>query len=539
MPTLVIREAKSGAEAKAQIGRGTVTIGRDPTNDVVLEFTGVAPHHCEIGWTGAGYVVRDYDSRAGTYVGAARVKGEAPWTSGEPLRVGTCHLRILDVRPAPRAASPRVGASPPLPVAAPTPLNNRAAGYKSKIREFLVDHPDVKRLLRGSANDGELRDVLKRLVREAASAVGEARPAGLTDASLEKEMVDEILGLGPLEDLMKDESVTEVMVNRWDRILVERAGAGIERIERAFLDEDHLIETVRRILAPLGRHLNETSPLVDARLKDGTRINAVIPPVAIGGCVMTLRKFSRRPFTLERLVEIGSVPAEAAEMLRWCVKARLNVIVSGGTGTGKTSFLNALAGLIPEHERMVVIEDTHELRFEHPNCVYLEARPANLEGKNAIPIRRLVINALRMRPDRIIVGECRGDESFDMLQAMNTGHLGSMTTVHANSPRDALMRIENMTLMAGYELPSSAIRRQVVSAINVVVQLSRAGGRGERRVTSVSEVTGIEGQTISMQELYKADEEGALAATGSVPRFLQKVDQRERARLIGLFGMGE
>jgi len=559
MPTLHIKDTKTGAEATAPLECGSVTVGSDAGNDIVLEFPDIARRHCEIGWTGDEAIVRDCDSRTGTFMGSRRVRGETAWRPSDTLRLGSVHLRIVipeappDPAPPRRELHSRVGALPPLPVAAPTLLKpppapaakpksesiDRTAKYKSKIREYLVDHPETKRLIHTSPNDAELRDALKRLIKEAGESAGLERPAGLSEEALTKEMVDEILGLGPLEDLMKDESVTEVMVNRFDHILIERAGSGIEKHARGFLDEDHLLETVRRILAPLGRHLNETTPLVDARLKDGTRINAVIPPVSIGGCVLTMRKFSSKPFTLERLAELGSVTPAMAEMLKYAVKARLNVIVSGGTGTGKTSFLNGLAGLIPAHERMVVIEDTHELRFEeHPNCVYLEARPANLEGKNAIPIRRLVINALRMRPDRIIVGECRGDESFDMLQAMNTGHLGSMTTVHANSPRDAMMRIENMVLMAGFELPSQAIRKQVASAINLVIQLSRVGTRGARRVTSISEISGVEGQTITMQELYKTDEEGALSATGAVPKFLGRVDQKERARLIKLFGMG-
>jgi pilus assembly protein CpaF len=534
MVTLLIRDIDSGSEATADVSPGLVTVGSDSTNDIVLEFDGVAGHHCELEGDGAEWIVRDYATTSGTLVGNKRVQGEAAWRVGQELRIGRCVLTLVEEAPEELPAPE----PDPISTPAPRPVVDRAAvAYKAKIREYLVDHPDVKRLIHAAPDDAKMRDSLKRLIREAAATIDLPRPKGLSEASLDGEMVDEILGLGPIEDLMRDESITEVMVNHWDNILIERAGRGIERAERTFLDEDHLVETIRRMLAPLGRHLNESSPLVDARLKDGTRINAVIPPVAISGAVLTLRKFSKQPFTMEKLVGLGSLPPTAAELLRTAVRMRLNMVVSGGTGTGKTSFLNALAALIPGHERMVVIEDTHELRFDaHPNCVYLEARPANLEGKNAIPIRRLVINALRMRPDRIIVGECRGDETFDMLQAMNTGHMGSMTTVHANSPRDALMRIENMTLMAGYELPAQAIRTQVVSALNIVVQLSRCGSKGERRVSSIAEIGGMEGSTPTMQDLYRLDGT-RLAPTGAVPRFLQKVDQRERTRLIHAFGM--
>jgi len=518
MATLVVTDVRSGKQATAEFPFGEVAVGSDGSNDIVLDFPGIAEHHCEIRYSSDRCAVRDCDSVGGTFLGGRKVKGEVAWPSGEELRLGGCTLKLE-------------GAAQP-------PVEAGAVPYKAKIREYLVDHPEVKRLIHTSAGNDELSAVLKRLIREAMVEAKVSRPPGVTEAGLVKEMTDEILGLGPLEDLMRDDSVQEIMVNRWNQILVERAGKGIERLRRSFLDEDHLIETVRRILAPLGRHLNESSPLVDARLKEGTRVNAVIPPISVGGCVMTIRKFAREPFTLEKLTQLGSITSPVAEMLRYAVRSRLNMVISGGTGCGKTCFLNALGEVVPERERLVIIEDTHELRFNHPNMVYLEGRPANLEGKGAIHIRQLVINALRMRPDRIIVGECRGDEAFDMLQAMNTGHLGSMTTVHANSPRDAVLRIENMTLMAGYDLPAAAIRKQVVSAVNLVIQVSRWGSKGERKVSCISEITGIEGAVVTMQDLYRVDENGKLASVGTVPRFLQTIGQKERSQWIQAFGIG-
>ncbi len=317
----------------------------------------------------------------------------------------------------------------------------------------------------------------------------EDHPAILTRSDAERlvqSVIDRVLGLGPLEPLLADPTITEIMVNDPTHVFIEREGR-IESCAVRFRDEAHLRHVIDRIVAPLGRRIDESSPLVDARLPDGSRVNAIIPPLALGGPVLTIRKFSRQPFTLDRLVELKTLRPDMARYLERCVRQRVSVLVSGGTGSGKTSTLNALGRVIPPGERLITIEDSAELQLGHPHWIALEARPPNIEGQGEIPIRTLVRNALRMRPDRIIVGEVRGGEAFDMLQAMNTGHRGSMTTLHANSPEDALVRLESMVLMAGFELPVAAIRRMIAGAVQVVVQQDRMPD-GRRVVTSIVEL---------------------------------------------------
>jgi pilus assembly protein CpaF len=346
-----------------------------------------------------------------------------------------------------------------------------------------------------------------------------------------QDVADDILGYGPIDGLLKDPDVTEVMVNGPGRVYVERAGK-LTLTGAVFADEAHLRRIIEKIVAQVGRRVDEATPMVDARLPDGSRVNAIIPPLAIGGPFLTIRKFAKDPFTVADLVSFGTFSAETARFLEACVKGRLNIIVSGGTGTGKTTALNVLSSFIPADERVVTIEDAKELQLRQDHVLALESRPPNVEGKGEVRIRDLVRNALRMRPDRIVVGECRGGESLDMLQAMNTGHDGSLTTVHANSPRDSLSRIETMVLMAGMELPVRAIREQMASAIDVIVQLTRLRD-GSRRVTHVSEVQGMEGDIIVLQDLFLFDFamgvdadgrfRGTLKSTGIRPKFAEKL----------------
>ena len=344
-------------------------------------------------------------------------------------------------------------------------------------------------------------------------------------------VVDEVLGLGPIESLILDPAVTEVMVNAPDQVFYEKEGR-IYLSSVRFRDQGHIMRIVERIVAPLGRRVDESSPMVDARLPDGSRVNVIIPPVAPKSPTVTIRKFQADKMTIEDLISVSSMTRELAEFFRACVQVRLNIIVSGGTGTGKTTMLNALSSFIPDTERIVTIEDPTELRLQQGHVVSLEARPSSLEGKGEVTQRDLVRNSLRMRPDRIIVGEVRGSEAFDMMQAMNTGHEGSLGTVHANSPRDALARIENMILMAGLDLPMRAIREQIASAIHVVIQIARLSD-GTRRVTHVSEITGMEGEVVTMQDLFRFEQRGIDAdgrvvgefhGTGIRPRFAEKFE---------------
>ena len=357
-----------------------------------------------------------------------------------------------------------------------------------------------------------------------------------------EQLVAEILGLGPLEPLLADDGITEVMVNGPEDIYIERDGK-IQKTQAVFESNDHLMRIIERIVAPLGRRIDESSPMVDARLPDGSRVNAVIPPISLIGPTVTIRKFSKDPLTVEQLIKFGSVTPEAMQLLKACVKAKLNILISGGTGSGKTTFLNVLSGYIPGDERIVTVENAAELQLRQEHVVTLESRPPNIEGKGEVTIQDLVINCLRMRPDRIIVGECRGPEAFDMLQAMNTGHEGSMTTIHANNTRDALGRLENMILMAGMELPHRAIREQIAAALDVIIQLERMRD-GTRKVVTVSEIQGMEGDVVTMSDIFKFERAGyesgrvigTLRPTGLRPKFMEKIEAESIRLPSSIFG---
>jgi pilus assembly protein CpaF len=363
-------------------------------------------------------------------------------------------------------------------------------------------------------------------------------------ARLFEQISAEILGLGPLQPLLEDESVTEIMVNGAKNIYIERKGK-IHRVPVTFESNDHVMRIIDRIVAPLGRRIDESSPYVDARLADGSRVNAVIPPISLVGPTLTIRKFSKVPITLEQLVQYGTLSAEALQFLKACVEARMNVVISGGTGSGKTTLLNILSSFIPSDERILTIENAAELQLRQEHVVTLESRPANIEGRGEITIRQLVVNALRMRPDRIIVGEIRDDAALDMLQAMNTGHDGSMTTLHSNSPRDTLSRLETMTMMAGMELPIRAIREQVTSAIDVVIHQERMRD-GSRKVTNITEVSGMEGDVITTTDIFIFEQTGfengkvlgRLRPTGLRPKFMDKIEASGIHLPPTIFGVG-
>lgn len=375
-------------------------------------------------------------------------------------------------------------------------------------------------------------DQLKIMIEEVFNQVLEEEKI-LYNVALREQMfkwvVADIVGYGPIEPLLDNPEITEIMVNGYDEIFIERFGL-IEPTSIKFENNSHLMRVIDRIVAPIGRRVDEMSPMVDARLPNGFRVNATIPPLSLDGPILTVRKFSTRPYTVQDLITIGTMTIALANFLKSCVEARVNIVISGGTGTGKTTFLNVLSSFIPAQERVLTIEDTAELQLHQVHVIRLEKRPPNIEGKGEITIRQLVVNALRMRPDRIVMGECRSGEALDMLQAMNTGHDGSMTTVHSNSPRDTLRRIETMVLMAGMELPLKAIREQVASSIELIVHLERLKD-GTRKVVQVSEVQGMEGETVVMQDIFVYNQtsmrngiiQGELKATGLRPRFLRKL----------------
>jgi pilus assembly protein CpaF len=408
--------------------------------------------------------------------------------------------------------------------------NEAHAEPKGRIHEDLIEQLDPEQL----AGDTSPNSPIRRAVEQAAEERLTQADANLsrTDRQrLASEIADEVLGFGPLEPLLRDTTVSEIMVNAFDRVFYERAGA-LHLSDVRFRNDQHIMHVIDKILRPLGRRVDESSPMVDARLPDGSRVNAIVPPLAVKGPSLTIRKFSRDLLGPEDLIRLGTLTRQTVDLLAACVRARLNILVAGGTGTGKTTLLNALSEFIPAGERLVSIEDPAELQIKHIDWVSLETRPPNLEGRGEIGQRELVRNALRMRPDRIVVGECRGGEAFDMLQAMNTGHDGSLTTVHANTPRDALARVENMVLMA-VDLPLQAVREQVASGINLLVQISRHQD-GSRQVTCISEVVGMQGPIVTLQDIFVFDHQGiaadgtvqgALKPTGMRPHFMDRLQQ--------------
>jgi len=412
---------------------------------------------------------------------------------------------------------------------------------KTRVQNQLIAELDPKMdMSRTDEVRGTIEELFDQILAEENLVLSRAERQRLFET-----IVAEILGYGPIEPLLADDSVTEIMVNGAKQIYVERSGK-LQRTNLVFESDDHAMRIIDRIVAPLGRRVDESSPYVDARLPDGSRVNAIIPPLAINGPTLTIRKFSKTPLTIQNLVDYGSITPEAVEFTRACVVARLNVVVSGGTGSGKTTLLNILSGFIPDDERIVTVENAAELQLRQDHVVTLESRPPNIEGKGEVTIRDLVINCLRMRPDRIVVGECRGGEALDMLQAMNTGHDGSLTTAHANSPRDTLSRLETMCLMSGMELPVRAIREQVAAAGDLIVQQERMRD-GTRKVVNITEVQGMEGDVIVMQDIFAFEQTGVeggkvigrLKPTGIRPKFMDRIEAANIHLPPNIFGIGQ
>ncbi len=406
------------------------------------------------------------------------------------------------------------------------------AEFKSRLHDSLFER------LGNRLFEAQNEDEMHALVLAEISTLMNANETALSPQErqqLVKDIARDVMGLGPLEQFLEDETVSEIMVNGSNRIYVERSGV-VERTDVRFISEEHLRRVVERIVSKVGRRIDEASPMVDARLADGSRINVIVPPLSLDGSILTIRKFAKDPFQVSDLVAMGTMTDKTASLLAAAVEGGMNVLVSGGTGTGKTTLLNVLSSFVPKVERIVTIEDAVELQLHQEHVVRLEARPANTEGHGQITIRDLVRNALRMRPDRIIIGEVRGAEALDMLQAMNTGHDGSLSTVHANAPRDALARLETMVLMAGLDLPSRAIREQVASALNLIVQIERHRD-GSRHISHLTEVVGMEGDIITLQDIYKYDHATReLVPTGVRPEFVDELARRGTTVPAGLFG---
>jgi pilus assembly protein CpaF len=573
---------------------GPVRIGRDPTCHVVLPSPDVSRRHLTVERTTTGYLITD-GSANGTMIGDTLVRqGTIEAQGGLPLRVGPYVIRLEPIAPpaapppaarfgrtvgeGPPAAPPRSAPPPPpsrpvapppptLPMPAAIPAAMQAAPIappaspfapppdvalerarpsddydisgtqdvpvivRKRIHRMLLDHLDLANLDRSKMDDQvamrpKVRQALRRILKD----IGADLPPSTDTAALIDEITDEALGLGPLERLLADDTVSEIMVVDPTTIYVERRGR-LTKTALRFTDDEAVRAVIERIVTPLGRRIDESTPLVDARLKDGSRVNAVIRPLAIRGSCITIRKFAKKPLRIEDLIRFGSMNEAMAKFIQRAVKARKNIIISGGTGSGKTTLLNVLSGQIPEEERVVTVEDAAELQLAQPHVVSLESRPANMEGRGEYTIRDLVKNALRMRPDRIIVGECRGGEALDMLQAMNTGHEGSMTTTHANSPGEAVGRIETLALMAGLDLPSRAIREQIAQSIDVILQQTRFSD-GSRRITSIAEVVGLDDDgEVELHEIFafhrtgtgpKGEVLGEYRASGYLPSFLDE-----------------
>ncbi|MEM7392604.1 MAG: CpaF family protein, partial [Verrucomicrobiota bacterium] len=413
------------------------------------------------------------------------------------------------------------------------PAVEQKISIKAQIHKELHERLNIKRLTASHVGESELHQKVQSTIQSIIADISARLPPGFDPATLAKEIYDEAVGLGPLETLLARDDITEIMVNGPDRVYIEQAGKLI-LTDQTFMNDQSVHAIIERIVAPIGRRIDESQPYVDARLPDGSRVNAIIHPLSLIGPCLTIRKFSKEPLTVDDLIGFGSMTEDAAEFIRACVILRKNIIVSGGTGTGKTTLLNVISSYLPEDERIVTIEDAAELRLTQDHVIRLEARPPNMEGKGAITIRDLVRNALRMRPDRIVVGECRGGEALDMLQAMNTGHEGSLTTIHANTPRDVISRLETMVLMTGMDFPLRAIREQVGAAIDMIVQIGRYSD-GARKVDRITEIVGLEGDKITMQDLFmfkqtgidsKGKVEGRFMPTGSVPTFMEQIKVR-------------
>ncbi|RCL44970.1 MAG: FHA domain-containing protein [Candidatus Thioglobus sp.] len=548
---------------------GHCTIGKSKDNLVQIRGWRVAAVHCKIELTDKGLYVEDLSEGVGLTINGEKVPYYGPILSADVISIGNYEFRVGSTQEQTQQTAATDSAADDnkiklnadqkvvvkkrkakeywdmatvMGVSFESSENNEEGSqiqrqvlymWRNRIHQDVLRLMDLRRTDVGSMDGDQLRSKIEEVIDEVVASMQKDIPENLDIVSLKKEVLNEAVGLGPLEDLLANDDVSEIMVNAHDEIYVERSGR-LTRSEVVFSSDAAVLSSIERIVSPLGRRIDESSPMVDARLADGSRVNAIIPPLALRGPTLTIRKFAKKKLTADDLINFGTLNQGMVDLLKMCVTQHCNIIISGGTGSGKTTLLNIMSNFIPESERIITVEDAAELKLVQPHVVSLEARPPNLEGKGAIPIRDLVKNCLRMRPDRIVVGECRGGEALDMLTAMNTGHDGSLTTVHANTPRDVVSRLEVMVMMAGMDLPAKAIREQISSAVHIIVQQSRLAD-GSRKITHISEITGMEGDIVQLNDIFVFKQEGFDAdgkvlgqfqSTGQVPHFYESLRAR-------------
>lgn len=553
MHKLLVHSPRQKAQ-EFELGAETFTIGKSADRSLHLTGWNVARDHAVVMLHDGEVFIEDRGSLFGTWVNNERVTRYGPCRGGEEVVVGGHSIIVLlDEKlagPREESQAPDPGAPPalehPRPARSQPRQEDPLLQWRRLLHRQLLEQLEARRIDTIKMKDDELRSNVRALIAEIIRDTPNL-PETIDRTELSQQLLDEAIGLGPLEVLLQDDSVTEVMVNRFDEIWIERRGR-LERTDVSFTSDLAVNGAIERIVTPLGRRIDESSPMVDARLKDGSRVNAIIPPLAIRGPSITIRKFPKKRMGAEGMVQYQSISQAMVDFLQLAVENKLNIVVSGGTGTGKTTLLNMMSNFIPNDERILTVEDAAELSLNQPNLVSLEARPANVEGKGAVSIRDLVKNSLRMRPDRIVVGECRSGEVLDMLQAMNTGHDGSLTTLHANSPRDAAARMEVLVTMAGMNIPVTAIREQIASAIHLMVQLTRFPC-GSRKVTQITEVLHCTDGVIQMQDIFvfrktgldaEFRTQGRFEATGVIPDFVSRlVEHGVPVNMEELFFQGE
>lgn len=578
MFNVIIKNAKDETLESIECPGDMCAIGKARGNHVMLRGWRVAPQHAEIHRTSEGLFLERVSQKASVEVNGNSVDHYGPLRTADRIHIAGYYLQVGELqRRKPEASTAEPGQPTSRPASSADtdddhPFLKTVIGvprhvvieesaelsktlldlrhkdkfkWRNRVHEELLAAMDLRRTDISAMSEDDLRKHVKGLINEIIHGLEGKLPADVDRERLAKEVLDEAVGLGPLEDLLADESVTEIMINKYDEIYLERGGR-LTRSDVTFSSDDAVMSAIERIVSPLGRRIDESSPMVDARLKDGSRVNAIIPPLALRGPCLTIRKFSKKKLTDQDLIAFGAISPAMIAFLKVAVAQRRNIVISGGTGSGKTTLLNMLSSFIPDDERIVTVEDAAELKLDQPHLVALEARPPNLEGKGQVTIRDLVKNCLRMRPDRIVVGECRGGEALDMLQAMNTGHDGSLTTAHANTPRDLVSRLEVMVMMSGMDLPIQAIREQVASAVDLVVQQTRFPD-GSRKVVNISEVTGVENGVVQMQDIFRFDQSGfndmgkvigEFRPTGRVPEFYEELRSRGVQVDMSIFGRG-